>query len=92
MSYPQVGIGLPILGAQATPQAIVEVASAADRLGFHAVAVFERLLLPAAPDWVNHAGLPEDPAYDALETLTWVAAATERVRLHTAVLVPLDTR
>ncbi|MFC5267770.1 TIGR03619 family F420-dependent LLM class oxidoreductase [Kribbella qitaiheensis] len=89
MSYPQVGVGLPILGAQATPRAIVEVASAADRLGFQAVAVFERLLLPAAPDWVNYAGLPEDPAYDALETLTWVAAATERVRLHTAVLVPL---
>jgi len=89
MSYPQVGVGLPIVGPAARPEAIAEVATTVDRLGYEAVAVFERLLLPAAPDWVNHAGLPEDPAYDALETLTWVAAKTERVRLHTAILVPL---
>lgn len=89
MTYPQVGVGLPIVGPQASPQSIAEVASAVDELGFAAVAVFERLLLPAAADWVNYAGLPEDPAYDALETLTWGAAKTSRVRLHTAVLVPL---
>jgi probable F420-dependent oxidoreductase len=89
MSYPQVGIGLPIVAPAATPTTMAEVATAADKLGFAAVSVFERLLLPAAPGWVNHAGLPEGAAYDALETLTWVAAQTERVRLHTAVLVPL---
>jgi probable F420-dependent oxidoreductase len=89
MTYPQVGVGLPIVGAGAGPGAISAVATGVDQLGFHAVSVFERLLLPAAPGWVNHAGLPEHPAYDALETLTWVAAKTERVRLHTAILVPL---
>jgi probable F420-dependent oxidoreductase len=89
MAYPKVGVGLPIVGPEAGPQAIAAVATAADQLGFHAVSVFERLLLPAAPGWVNHAGLPEDPAYDALETLAWIAARTERVRLHTAILVPL---
>lgn len=86
MSYPEVGIGLPITGPVA---AIRQVAVEAERLGFAAVSVFERLLLPAAPDWVNAAGLPEYPAYDALDTLMYVAARTERLRLHTAILVPL---
>jgi hypothetical protein len=89
MTYAQVGVGLPIVGPEAGPEAIAAVAIAADRLGFHAVSVFERLLIPAAPGWINHAGLPENPAYDALETLAWIAAKTERVRLHTAILVPL---
>jgi hypothetical protein len=56
------------------------------------MSVFERLLSPAAPGWVNHAGIPDDPAYDALETLAWIAAKTDRVRLHTAILVPLFQR
>jgi hypothetical protein len=43
---------------------------AAERLGFHSVSTFERLLLPATPDWRNISGLPEFPVYDALETLT----------------------
>ena len=89
MAYPQVGVGLPIIGPEASPAAIADIAVTVEQLGFAAVSVFERLLLPAAPDWVNHAGLPEYPAYDALETLTYVAARTERVRLHTAVLMPL---
>ncbi|WP_328999919.1 TIGR03619 family F420-dependent LLM class oxidoreductase [Kribbella sp. NBC_00709] len=88
MSYPEVGVGLPVVGLRG-PDAVVELATAADELGFAVVSVFERLLVPAAPDWVNHAGLPTEAAYDALETLTYVAARTERVRLHTAVLVPL---
>jgi probable F420-dependent oxidoreductase len=89
MTYTEVGVGLPIVGPEAGPEAIAAVAIAADQLGFHAVSVFERLLLPAAPGWVNHAGLPDNPAYDALETLAWIAAKTEWVRLHTAILVPL---
>ncbi|TDW22237.1 TIGR03619 family F420-dependent LLM class oxidoreductase [Kribbella kalugense] len=88
MSYPEVGVGLPVVGLRG-PDAVVELATTADELGFAAVSVFERLLVPAAPDWVNHAGLPTEAAYDALETLTYVAARTERVRLHTAVLMPL---
>lgn len=88
MSFPEVGVGLPVVGLRG-PDAVVEIATTADELGFAAVSVFERLLVPAAPDWVNHAGLPRESAYDALETLTYVAARTERVRLHTAVLVPL---
>jgi hypothetical protein len=49
MTYPEVGVGLPIVGAQANPQSIAELASAVDQLGFAAVAVFERLLLRRHP-------------------------------------------
>lgn len=86
MTTPRIGVGLPIVGPHASPDAILMIASAADRLGFHSVSVSERLLLPATPGWRNVYGLPEFPAYDALETLTWIAAHTRRVRLATGVL------
>ncbi|MDW5593852.1 TIGR03619 family F420-dependent LLM class oxidoreductase [Conexibacter stalactiti] len=84
-----VGVGLPLLGPHARPESIELVATAADRLGFHSVNVAERLLLPAHDGWSNDFGLPDHPSFDALETLTWVAAKTRRVRLRTGVVVPL---
>jgi probable F420-dependent oxidoreductase len=89
MHIPRVGVGLPVIGPHATPDAILQVACAAERLGFHSVSISERLLLPAAPDWQNLAGLPDYPAYDTLEALTWVAAHTRRIRLATGVLISL---
>jgi probable F420-dependent oxidoreductase len=89
VDHPCIGIGLPILGPHATPTAMAAVATTADRLGFHSVSTYERLLLPAHPGWVNEAGLPESPAFDAIEALTWVAALTRRVRLVTGVVNPL---
>ena len=61
---------------------------AADRLGFRSVSLSERLLLPVGDEWQQAYGLPDWPAYDALESLTWVAAYTERIRLRTDVIVP----
>jgi probable F420-dependent oxidoreductase len=87
--FPRVGVGVPMTGSYASPDALAEVATAADRLGFSCVSVSERLLLPAGPDWDNRYGLPESPSYDAIETLTWVAARTERIRLRSDVIVPL---
>jgi probable F420-dependent oxidoreductase len=87
--FPRVGVGVPIVGRHAGPGAMAEVATAADRLGFSSVSVAERLLLPAGPGWTNEFGLPEWPSYDAIESLTWLAARTERIRLRTDVLVPL---
>lgn len=84
-----VGVGLPIVGPHAGPDAIERVATAADRLGFSSVSLSERLLLPAGPDWSNDFGLPDAPFYDAIETLTWVAAKTEGIRLRTDIIVPL---
>jgi probable F420-dependent oxidoreductase len=85
---PRIGVGLPHCGPHASPDGIVAVAKAAERLGFHSVWTFERLLRPIGPDGENSYGLPPTNAsvYDPLETLTWVAAHTERVRLGTSVL------
>jgi len=88
-AYPTVGVCLPIVGPHAAPEAVDLIATAADRLGFHSVSVSERLLLPGGPGWRNDFGLPEWPSYDAIESLTWAAAKTTRVRLRTDIIVPL---
>ena len=87
--YPNVGIGLPILGPHAGPAAIETLAVAADRLGFRSISLPERILLPAGPDWRNDFGLPDAPSYDTIETLTWVAAKTRRIVLRSDVIIPL---
>jgi probable F420-dependent oxidoreductase len=87
--WPAVGVGLPIGGPHAGPAAVEAVATAADRLGFSSVSLSERLLLPAGAGWRNDFGLPDWPFYDAIESLTWVAAKTNGIRLRTDVVVPL---
>ncbi|MCC7369439.1 MAG: TIGR03619 family F420-dependent LLM class oxidoreductase [Chloroflexi bacterium] len=89
MPFPRVGVGLPIVGPHASPEAIVKVATAAERLGFHSVSNAERLLLPTPDGWSNPYGLPEYASYDSLEVLTWVAAHTTRIRLGTSILISL---
>ena len=65
------------------PGDVIDIATSAEQMGFHSV-------------WVNHhvlhAGyvlkrLDDRPYYDALTTLTYVAALTKSVRLGTSVLV-----
>lgn len=82
----RVGIGLPSFGPGSGPEAIASVASAADRLGFDSVSLTERILLPATPGWTNEFGLPESPVLDPIETLTWAAAHSTRVRLATGIV------
>ena len=62
---------------------VIDLGVRAEALGYHAV-------------WVNHhvlnvgyvgERLGDRPYYDALTTLTWIAARTERLRLGTSVLV-----
>jgi probable F420-dependent oxidoreductase len=89
----KVGISLPQLGPQASPENLVKVARRAEELGYDSVWVLERLLwpiaprepYPAAPDGV----LPEtyQSVLDPIETLTFVAAHTARIQLGTSVLV-----
>lgn len=74
------------MGPEAGPGAIATIASAAERLGFDSLSVSERLLLPGGPGWQNEYGLPEYDTFDAIESLTWVAALTTRVRLLTGVI------
>jgi probable F420-dependent oxidoreductase len=77
----QVGIHLPQFGRASSPAAITEAARLAEDLGFADVWVSDHVAIPAAQDY------PSPYLYDPLLTLTWAAAATERVGLGTSVLV-----
>jgi alkanesulfonate monooxygenase SsuD/methylene tetrahydromethanopterin reductase-like flavin-dependent oxidoreductase (luciferase family) len=85
------GIALPTAGHLASPEAILRVALDAERAGLSTLWTFERLLRPTRP--VEFPGgatmqLPEWYAsvYDPIETLAYVAAKTERIRLGTSVI------
>ncbi|WP_163506830.1 TIGR03619 family F420-dependent LLM class oxidoreductase [Fodinicola acaciae] len=86
MSTPRIGVSLPHFGPYAGPDSVATIAKAAERLGFHAVSVTERLLMPVGPGWDNGAGLPEAYVWDPLEVLTWAAAHTSRIRLATTIV------
>ncbi|GAB3142987.1 LLM class F420-dependent oxidoreductase [Micromonospora sonneratiae] len=86
MATPRIGVSLPHFGPYVGPDAVVTVAQAAERFGFHAVSVSERLLMPVRSDWSNDAKLPESYAWDPLELLTWAAAHTQRIRLSTGIV------
>jgi len=86
MDGPRIGVSLPHFGPHVGPDAVVTVAQAAERFGFHAVSVSERLLMPVRPDWSNDAGLPESHVWEPLEMLTWAAAHTRRIRMSTGIV------
>lgn len=77
----QIGIHLPQFGRAASADAITRAARAAEALGFADVWVSDHIAIPAAQDY------PSPYLYDPLLSLTWAAAATERVGLGTSVLV-----
>lgn len=75
------GIHLPQFGRAAGPDAITEAARLAEALGFADVWVSDHVVQPASQ------GYPSPYLIDPLLTLTWAAAATERIGLGTSVLV-----
>ncbi len=77
----RLGIHLPQYGRAASPAAIHDVAVRAEQLGLADVWVSDHLVIPADQ------GYPSPYLYDPLLTLTWAAAATERIGLGTSVLV-----
>jgi probable F420-dependent oxidoreductase len=89
----KLGISLPQTGPQATTENIIRAARRAEELGYDSVWTLERILwpinpqepYPAAPD----GKLPEvyQTVFDPIETLTFIAAHTTRVRLGTSILV-----
>ncbi|MEU1619680.1 TIGR03619 family F420-dependent LLM class oxidoreductase [Streptomyces sp. NPDC005722] len=89
----EIGLALPTAGPQTSPETIVRVAVEAERLGYAALWTFERLLRPIEKVVLWTGGdpdmLPEfyGSTYEPLETLSHVAAVTERIKLGTAVLV-----
>jgi probable F420-dependent oxidoreductase len=87
-----VGITLPQAGQQATRENVVRMAQNAEKEGFDSLWVFERLLWPINPQ-TPYPGTPDGSlpiesqnVFDPLETLTYVAANTNRIALGTSVI------
>jgi alkanesulfonate monooxygenase SsuD/methylene tetrahydromethanopterin reductase-like flavin-dependent oxidoreductase (luciferase family) len=60
-----------------SPDALVARARAAEQAGFDGLALMDHLVTPGAPD---------QPVYEAFTTATWLAAATDRLRIGHLVL------
>jgi probable F420-dependent oxidoreductase len=88
----KVGITLPQAGQQATRENIIQMAQNSESEGFDSVWVFERLLWPINPQSPYPAtpdgSLPNEYQIilDPLETLTYVAANTNKIALGTSVI------
>jgi probable F420-dependent oxidoreductase len=87
----RLGFGLPLTGQAAEPDGLSKVARRAEQLGFNSLWVFDRLLWPIkpqAPYPLGDGSLPElyKKVLDPVETLTFVAAQTDRVGIGTSVL------
>lgn len=78
----ELGVGLPVSGAWATPERMQRVATRAEELGYASVWTFQRLLHPVDTDWgpVYHA------VHDPVAALSFVAGCTSRIRLGLAVV------
>jgi alkanesulfonate monooxygenase SsuD/methylene tetrahydromethanopterin reductase-like flavin-dependent oxidoreductase (luciferase family) len=80
MSLP-VGVAAPTTRELTEPAAFAELARAAERLGYAHLWVSDHVLLPRT----SH--VPAGHQLDALASLGWLAAKTERIGLGTSVLV-----
>ena len=85
------GIALPHFGRHASPEAITTLAQEAERMGLASVWVLERILRPtrSIPLYGGRTGpMPEVYArvFEPIDTLAYVAAKTERIRLGTSVI------
>jgi len=78
----EIGVGLPVSGAWATPQNMRRIATRAEELGYASLWTFQRLLHPIEGDWgpVYHA------VHDPVTALAFVAGITTRIRLGIAVV------
>jgi probable F420-dependent oxidoreductase len=75
------GVCLPNFGRYASPEAVAEVARAAEEEGYTALWATDHILVPSR--YRN----PYGHLLEALTTLGYVAALTEKVRLGTSILV-----
>lgn len=86
------GFALPVAGAWATPENQLTVARRAEERGYASLWVFQRLLYALAPQNrypyspAEQWPAPFERVADPIVTLSYVAAATERIRLGLAVV------
>lgn len=80
------GIDLPISGPFASPEAIIRMAIEAERLGYAAVWTYERMLYPVGEQTIPDFTFYSSGTYEPLETLSYVAARTERIKLGTSIV------
>lgn len=81
---------LPQTYCVASPRAVAEVATRAEELGFYGVSVQDHLVADStvSPCGESHVESGDDrDVFEALQTLAFAAARTDRVRLVTGVLV-----
>jgi probable F420-dependent oxidoreductase len=88
----RVGLVLPQAGQQATRENVIQMAKNAESEGFDSLWVFERLLWPINPQ-TPYVATPDGSLpieyqimLDPLETLTYVAANTNKIALGTSVI------
>jgi probable F420-dependent oxidoreductase len=88
----KIGVSLPQAGQQATRGNIIQMAKNAESEGFDSLWVFDRLLWPINPQ-TPYPGTPDGSLpieyqimLDPLETLTYVAANTNKIALGTSVI------
>jgi probable F420-dependent oxidoreductase len=77
----QFGIALPNFGRLGTRQALVEIARAAEDLGYASVWTTDHVMMSRGQEE------PYGSILEAFVALTWAAAVTERVQLGTSVIV-----
>lgn len=86
----EIGIALPHMGREVTPAILVRMAQEAEQLGYASLWAGERLLRPRhyVPFGYPPAPMPDFFKYcfDPLETLTYVAAVTQRIKLGSSVI------
>jgi probable F420-dependent oxidoreductase len=87
----KLGIALPTSTPYASAESILRIAQEAENLGYNSLWTYERLLYPIAgitqPDGSTWQ-LPEPykSVYEPIETLSYVAALTRRVKLGTSIV------
>src|SRR5947209_5035201 len=78
----EMGFGIPVSGSWATPRNVVEVATAAERLGYRSLWSFQRTLYPGD----DSIAVPYRSVHDPIAVSAYVAGVTERIRIGIAIV------